>query len=171
MERLIRTIPYENDTDSFPQIPEFKRAMPTKVVYVRERIYAVGDSSRSYASMGFTVCSGFVFKDKKGINFGLFHAVPMQDLYPNDFKNLKTLAGGQVILIEGSASIPSPRILSDLEQKLGIKHTGTIRVDTRRPQVGNMHFHVAFRPKTDEILVARNSHKDLLIYSGFKLLF
>ncbi len=168
MEKLIRAISYDNDNpNAYPEVPEFGRPLPADVVYVSQGRYRVGDAFQTYASEGFAACSGFLIRGEASTTFGLLHALPMQDLYPDDFEQLKSLSGGQVILIEGSSSSPKTWILRDLERRLGIQHVETLSLDTRRSCVGNMHFHLAFRPRTDEILLARNSHKDLLVFPGF----
>ena len=74
-------------------------------------------------SEGFSGCSGFTFRNEQSTAFGFFHAYPGQDLDKDAFEGLNILAGGEVILIEGSNSSKKPLILKELEGELGIKHT------------------------------------------------
>ena len=168
MERLIRVMPYDNNTpNKYPEVPEFMIPADKNVIYRRQGTYAIGNSDNRFASEGFSACSGLIFRGRQADTFGFFHVLPLQDLYDRDFEQLKPLTNGQVVLVEGSKSSSKSYILADLKRMLEIEHTGTISVDTIRTGVGNMHFHVAFRPKENEILVARNSHQDLLVYSAF----
>jgi hypothetical protein len=167
MKEPLRTIPYDNDEPrAYLHVPEFIGGFPR--IYVRQGTFAITDSLRVIASEGFAACSGMIMRDEAQRVFGLLHSLPNQHLYEDDFEKLKVLAGGQLVLIEGSSSNPKTRILRDLSRKLGIEHVDTLSLNTRRPGIGNMHFHVALKPANNELLVARNSHKDLLTYKAFE---
>jgi hypothetical protein len=168
MKEPLTTIPYDNDDRmAYPHVPEFIADSVANRIYVRQGTYAITPTFRVLASEGFAACSGVIIKNASSRIFGLLHILPTQALYEADFKKLKLLAGGQLILIEGSKSTPKTWVLRDLSRKLGIEHIDTLTLDTKRPEVGNMHFHIALKPIDNELLVSRNSHKDLLTYTAF----
>ena len=171
MERP-RFIPYDTDT-AYPyrQLPEFSHPLSPAILSVSTGRYVVGNTEQDYVSEGFLACTGFIIKGEDSrSSISLFHAspLPLVDLDDYDYEKLRPLAGGQVIELKGSDSTPKSYILSSLKRRLGIEHVSTISVNTRKPtDRSSQHYHVAFRPQPDEILIARVSHKDLLVFPGF----
>ncbi len=167
MSELIRFMPYDDDNRSaYPDISEYLPGA-LDVIHIRQGTYKMGLRANRFVSPNFAACSGFILRDESQANFGFLHALPTQDLYEYDFEHLKELAGGQFIVVEGSSSTSKIWIVRDFQRKLGMKQVDTITVDTIRPKVGNMHFHVSFRPQSNELLVVRRSHEDLLVYKVF----
>lgn len=139
--------------------------------------YVIGDKTQNLISTGFRSCSGFVLKDDMAEKFGLFHAKRSQILDPKDIESLRSFAGGEIILIEGSETVHNPTVLRTLRYQLGMRLTKTISVDTssvdlrfRRLEKPVKAFHIAFNPIADEIVITRNFRKGQLIYPGFKSL-
>lgn len=167
MKEPLRIVPYEHDNPmAYPPVPEFTPG--SHIIYGGQGTFAVENGLKILASDGFEACSGFIIRGEAQKGFGLLHALPGQDWYEAYFEKLRILAGGQVLLVEGSRSTPKSWILRDLYRRLGIEHVDTLSLDTRRPGVGNMHFHIALKPGENELFVARNSHKDLQIYRAFE---
>ena len=132
----------------------------------------------SFASQGFTTCSALILHSSLTERFGLFHVYPGQEVddehQSSQVVSLRRLAGASGILIEGSASTPKKRILADLHRWYAVDVVRTITVDTIPANpIDNLDkftpFHVVFRPASNEILVARISHRDILRYKAFQI--
>jgi hypothetical protein len=167
MKEAVKISSYDNDSpQNYPDVPEFIGG-PHRL-YVHQGSFKTTETGQTLASEGFAACSGIIIKGKKGLMHALFHVLPWQDLYENDYKRLEGLAGGELILIEGSGSTSKIWVINDLNKHLGISHVDTLPLDTISPRGGNGHFHVAFKPMVNTLLVARNSHKDLQTFTVFE---
>ena len=153
---------------AYANVPEFSVPLPDGMVLVKDSKYAIGNP-KAFVSKGFTNCSPFIFRSAEGSTFGLFHATPLPfiDLKDADYEALRPLEGGQVIEVKGTDSTPKFYILQSLKNKLGIEHAGTISLETRREGIAGRHFHIAFRPQSDELLVARDAQQDVITFPGF----
>jgi hypothetical protein len=170
VERPIRKISYDKDAPRiFLDAPELLNPAPRNLLKVRIGGYKLGDNANIFASEGFIGCSGFIFKNKLSGVFGLLHATPVQSLYAEVLEELKPLIGGQMILVEGSTSVHNGRFIKSLEEKLNIEYADTIYIKTMNPRYWNEQFHIVFRPKSNEIVIARNAYNDLLVYKGFRV--
>jgi hypothetical protein len=167
MAKIERVLTYDNNNPKdFPDAHAL--LYPKNHRYVRQGTFAFGDRSVNYASDGFSACSGLVMRSVDQSTFGLFHVLPHQGFEFNEPDQLKAFRRGEVILIEGTRSSKKSLMLADMEETLGVNLVDTLSLDTERPGIGNMHFQVGYRPSENRILVARNSHKDLSVYTAFE---
>jgi hypothetical protein len=154
-------------------IPEFNIPKPNWVLSVSEGQCRDADRAVTFVSEGFESCSGLVLHNPLSKKCGLFHIFPGQDIY-GQVTSLRCLADSMGILIDGSESTPKKRILADLKTLFAIQVARVITVDTNRPLPGvetetiySNPFHIIYRPMTNEILVARISHQDVLTFPAF----
>lgn len=150
--------------------PAFAEGVNSGVIVVASSKYALGTRGQTLATQFVRECSGFIIKNPAGSTFGLYHASPLPfiDLTEFDFVQLQAFANGQITEIKGSESTNKDHILRRLKNRLGIDHTGAIEVQTRDQIAMNRPFHIALVPETNEVLVARNSHRDVLRYQAFR---
>lgn len=155
---------------SYTSLPAFAEGTHPGIVIVDPSEYAVGTPEQQFTTRFVRACSGYIIKSPESTAFGLYHAspLPLIDLTEDDFIQLEVFAGGQATEIKGSESTNKAHILRKLRNKLGIEHTGTIEVSTLDPTDKSHPFHLALLPAINEVLIARNSHKDVLRYPAFQ---
>lgn len=164
---ILRQVPYDYvQANEYPDFPEFMHAqdLPNLVV-VGEGDVQLGDRKHVFVSKNFLTCTAFVFSDEQLSTFGLMHVVQFRRLTGGH--RLHSVANGKAIAIQGSGTIFNIDIRADIYHALGIEDIRRIQVDTLDDNGENHPFQVAFRPISNEILVARNSHKDLLVFKAF----
>ena len=152
-------------------VPELREILPGNTLFVPEGSCVLSNRSAHFVSKGFSTCSAIIMKSTWANLQGLFHVYPGEDLSPEN-EHLHELRESQAILVAGSASTPKKRILETLKSTYAIRIVSVRSVDTLRPGKGTRleqeyPFHVVYRPDTNEIVVARISHGDVLTLGGF----
>ena len=129
-----------------------------------------------FVSYEFKHCSALILKTNTFItHFGFFHIYPGQMIEEDSLQteSLKRLKGAKGILVEGSESTPKGYLLRDLKKRFGIEVArppipiNTNRIGTDPAEKTPYPYHVVFRPASNEILVARLSHNDIVSLTGF----
>jgi hypothetical protein len=157
---------------SLPELTKSHESKRMKIFRVHVGEYVFNDNSRPYVSGGFYCCSAYLMKAKDQDIFGLFHAAPFQSLKKKEIKDFKVFSGGQLILIEGTANLPKHSINETLRNKVDLIPSRVISIQTVKflsecNDFTNEAFSVVYRPKSDTIILARESHHDLQVYPGF----
>lgn len=149
-------------------IPEFSTTPPDNSVEVPEGDYRIGGVSRQFFSKNFTGCSAILIKDICNTQFILFHAVPDQKVNDKMIRDFTPFRDGALCLIEGSQSFPKGYLLRDLYDRFDLTRTNPIVVETWGPNQEAGSFNVAYRPLTNQVLVAVVSYDKVLTYNPFK---
>jgi hypothetical protein len=141
-------------------------------VCVRTGKLRTGDHLKPFLSWGFYGCSGYLFKAPHENLFGFLHALPWQKITAELENDLIKFQGGTAIGIKGTLSAPKPMLWSFL-QELNIYTLKTLEIETcpvtkeRRTHEDEYAFDLAYEPRDDAIVVARELYQDKLYFPGF----
>jgi|GEM_PF-2758710 hypothetical protein len=135
---------------AFESIPAFSNPdyKDNSLVDVPINQLIVGDQDVCFRSRNFVFCSAWVFRNKRGINYGLFHATPdLRQLWPSMGKeaDLEKIAGGQAILININGT-PSQSFLENLKCSFLIETVASIHTGSR--------FDLIYQPNSNKILIS-----------------
>ena len=135
---------------TFESIPVFSNPdyKDNSLVDVPINQLIVGDQEVCFRSRNFVFCFAWIFRNKRGLNYGLFHATPdLRQLWPSMSKeaDLEKITGSQAILINING-VPSQPFLENLRDRYSIEAIAAICTGSR--------FDLIYQPKSNKILIA-----------------
>lgn len=159
------------ETERYFRLPELRTQKPAGVISVDEGECLGADERFVFVSKHFLSCSALLLKKPLSNTYGLFHMLPSQEI-DRDSVPLSRFRNATAILVQGEASMPTEKILTNLNHLFEINVVRTIPIKTiKNPNDGENYrhypFHVVFRPARNKILIARVSHQDVLPFPAF----
>ena len=150
-------------------VPELGMDPPTNTHIVPEGELVGASSEFNYLSMFFYMCTGLAIRGENKNYFGFFHVYDRAYIPKEAARYLALLAGGTFVAIERLEDRVSKKsVYHQLAATYGITQVDTIDVHTCADDGNRYAFHTIFRPKRNEIVVARISHADVKTFEAFR---